>query len=122
MLQNSLHFGAKRRLFWCKTQAVLVLNARRFGAKCKVKCCKTQDGMHKNTHRRGRQNPFEPLTKGLKRGKTDIKSGVLAAKSRNLGLRKRRIGKQLERLNGAKCRQFSQKKTKGGARKAAISC
>ena len=73
MLQNALHFGAKRRLFWCKTQAVLVLNARRFGAKCKVKCCKTQGGTHKNTHRGGRQNPFEPLTKWLKRGKTYIK-------------------------------------------------
>ncbi len=73
MLQNALHFGVKRRLFCYKMQAILVQNASRFGAKCKAKCCKTQGGTHKNTHRRGRQNPFEPLTKGLKRGKTYIK-------------------------------------------------
>jgi len=39
MLQNALHFGAKRRLFWCKTQAILVQNAGRFSAKCKAFWC-----------------------------------------------------------------------------------
>ena len=35
MLLNALHFGAKRKVFWCKTQGVLVLNARRNAAKRK---------------------------------------------------------------------------------------
>jgi len=39
MPQNTVHFGAKRKLFWCKTQGVLVLNARYFAAKCSAICC-----------------------------------------------------------------------------------
>ena len=37
MLQNALHFGAKRKPFWCKTRGILVLNARQNAAKCKAK-------------------------------------------------------------------------------------
>ena len=73
MLQNALHFGAKRKPFWCKTQAILVQNTRHFGAKRKAKRCKTQGETHKNTHQSDRQNPFEPLKTGLKRGETYIK-------------------------------------------------
>ena len=36
MVQNAVHFGAKRSAFWCKTACVLVLNAVRFGAKRKA--------------------------------------------------------------------------------------
>ncbi len=73
MLQNALQYAAKRTAFWCKTQAILVQNARHFGAKCKAKCYKTQGETHKNTHQSDRQNPFEPSKTGLKRGKTYIK-------------------------------------------------
>jgi hypothetical protein len=37
MLQNALHFGAKRKPFWCKTRGILVLNARQNAAKRKAK-------------------------------------------------------------------------------------
>ena len=37
MLQNALHFGAKRKLFWCKTRGILVINARQNAAKRKAK-------------------------------------------------------------------------------------
>jgi hypothetical protein len=56
-------------------------NALHFGAKRKVKCGKMGDEKHKNTHQGDRQDLFEPLKIGLKRGKTYIKSGVFVAKS-----------------------------------------
>ena len=49
MMQNTLQYGAKRSAFWCKTQCVLVLNARRFGAKCCAKWCKMRGEKHNNT-------------------------------------------------------------------------
>ena len=33
---NAVYFGAKRSAFWCKTQGILVLNARQNAAKCKT--------------------------------------------------------------------------------------
>ncbi len=39
MVQNAVHFGAKRSAIWYKTQCILVLNAVRFGAKRKAECC-----------------------------------------------------------------------------------
>ena len=36
---NALRFGAKRIAIWCKTQCVLMLNARQNGAKCGAICC-----------------------------------------------------------------------------------
>ena len=44
---NAMRFGAKRKVFWCKTQGVLVLNAVHFGAKHKAKCCKMRGERHK---------------------------------------------------------------------------
>jgi len=44
---NEVHFGAKRKPFWCKTQGVLVLNASRFDAKRQIKCRQTQNKKHK---------------------------------------------------------------------------
>ena len=35
-------FAAKRTAFWYKIHCVLLLNTLRFGAKCKVKWCKMQ--------------------------------------------------------------------------------
>ena len=40
MVQNALHFASKRSLFWCKTQAILHLNAAYFAAKRKAKSIK----------------------------------------------------------------------------------
>ncbi len=34
MVLNAVHFGAKRSVFWCKTQGKMVLNAVQNGAKC----------------------------------------------------------------------------------------
>ena len=39
-----------------------------------------------------------------RKGKIAVKSGVLGAKSRYLGLKKYELATKLERLNGAKCR------------------
>ena len=36
MPQNTVHFGAKRKAFWCYMQGVLPLNAVRFAAKCET--------------------------------------------------------------------------------------
>jgi len=47
LVLNEVHFGAKRKPFWCKTQGVLVLNASRFDAKRQTKCCQTQNKKHK---------------------------------------------------------------------------
>ena len=40
MVQNTLHFASKRSLFWCKTQAILHLNAAYFAVKRKAKSIK----------------------------------------------------------------------------------
>ena len=37
MLLNAMQYAAKCSAFWCKTQGVLMLNARRNGAKCAAK-------------------------------------------------------------------------------------
>ena len=37
MVQNAVHFGAKRSAFWCKTQGKMVLNAVQNGAKRSAK-------------------------------------------------------------------------------------
>ena len=34
---NAVRFGAKRKVKWCKTQCVLMLNAVQNGAKCETK-------------------------------------------------------------------------------------
>jgi len=36
---NTVRFDAKRKVFWCKTQCILVLNAVHFGAKRKAFWC-----------------------------------------------------------------------------------
>ena len=36
LVLNAMRFGAKRSVFWCKTQCDLVLNAVRFATKCKA--------------------------------------------------------------------------------------
>ena len=37
MVQNAVHFGAKQRAFWCKTQGKMVQNAVQNAAKHKAK-------------------------------------------------------------------------------------
>jgi len=37
--QDTVQYAAKHSAFWCKTQGVLVLNARYFAAKCSAICC-----------------------------------------------------------------------------------
>ena len=66
-----------------------------------------RDEKHKNTLQWYKQNPCEPLKTWLKRAKWSLKSGFLGAKSGKLGLKKIRVGKQLERQNGAKCRFYA---------------
>ncbi len=34
MVLNAVHFGAKRSVFWCKTQGKMMLNAVQNGAIC----------------------------------------------------------------------------------------
>jgi len=34
MVQNAVHFGAKRSAFWCKMEGILVQNAVQNAAKC----------------------------------------------------------------------------------------
>lgn len=88
----------------------MVLNAAQNGAKC-------EDDKHKNTHQRDIPSLFEPLKTWLKRAKQSPKSEVLGAKSRLLGLKNYEMTTKLERLNGAKCRQHTEKQTKEKARK-----
>ena len=52
------------------------------------------------------------------KAKCPLKSGFLVLKCRFLGPKKLRAGHQLERQNGAKCRENTQKRTKTSARKA----
>ena len=66
-----------------------------------------QDEKHKYSLQWFIQNRFEPLKHGSKGAKQPLKSGVLVAKCRQLGVKKSRVGKQLERQNGAKRKLFS---------------
>ena len=54
------------------------------------------------------------------RAKWPLKSGVLGAKSRKLGEQNNGMATKIERRNGAKCRGYTQKRTKTGVRKAEI--
>ena len=45
---NAVHFGAKRKVKWCKTQCKMVQNAVQNGAKRSAKWCKTQGKKHKH--------------------------------------------------------------------------
>jgi len=56
-----------------------------------------------------RQKLFKPLKTWPKRAKYPPKSGVLGAKSREMGLKKCELATKLEMLFGAKCRQHSRK-------------
>ena len=38
LVLNAVHFGAKRSVFWCKTQGKMVLNAVQNGGKCESMC------------------------------------------------------------------------------------
>jgi hypothetical protein len=71
---NAVHFGAKRKPFWCKTQCILVQNAVQNGAECEVKSI--------NIHCKWyRQNHTKPLKSGLRGAKHPLKSEVLGVKS-----------------------------------------
>ena len=69
---------------------------------------KREGDKHKNTHQRDKPSPFEPLKTWLKRAKHSPKSEVLGAKSRKMGLKKYETTTKLERLNGAKCRIYTE--------------
>ena len=71
-----------------------------------------QDKKHKYSLQCYIQNRFEPLKHGSKGAKQPLKSGILVAKCRKLGVKKLRIDKQLERQNGAKCRLFLKNRQK----------
>ena len=75
----------------------MVLNAVHFGAKRKVKCGKMGDEKHKNTHQGDRQDLFEPLKIGLKRGKTAIKKRDFRGEKRVIGLENFESSTKLER-------------------------
>ena len=45
---NAVHFGAKRKVKWGKTQCKMVQNAVQNGAKRSAKWCKTQGKKHKH--------------------------------------------------------------------------
>ena len=81
-----------------------MLNAAHFGAKRKVKCCKMRSDKHKYSLKWYRQKLFKPLKTWPKRAKHPPKSGVLGAKSREMGLKNYEFATNLERQNGAKCR------------------
>ena len=53
--------------------------------------------MYKYPHLRDKQNLFEALKEGSKGAKWSLKSGILGAKSRNLGLKNYGPGTKLER-------------------------
>ena len=86
-----------------------MLNAAHFGAKRKVKCCKMRGDKHKYSLKRYRQKLLKPLKAWPKRAKHPSKSGVLGAKSGEMGLKKCELATKLEMLFGAKCRQHSRK-------------
>ena len=81
-------------------QCVLVLNAVQNGAKRKT-------NRHKNTLQWYKYNPFEPLKTWLRRAKHPLKSGILGAKSGDLGMKNYEPATKLERQNDAKCRQHA---------------
>ena len=64
---------------------------------------------HKNTPQWHKQNLLGPLKTWPKRAKHPSKSGVLGAKSGEMGLKKCELATKLEMLFGAKCRQHSRK-------------
>ena len=102
---NAMRFAAKREVKWCKTQYNVPINARQ---------------KHKYPRQWYKYNLLEPLDTWLKMAKCTLKSGVLGAKSSNLGQAKARIGSKLERQNGAKCRWHAQNWTKKGTRQTQI--
>jgi len=77
-------------------QGKMVLNAVQNAAKCKAKSINIHCKWYKQT-------PFGPLKTWLKRAKYPLKSGILGAKCRFLGVKKQRAWHQIERQNGAKC-------------------
>ena len=56
----AMRFAAKRKVFWCKTQGVLVQNARYFAAKRSAKCGEMQGEKHKYPLQWYKQNHVEP--------------------------------------------------------------
>jgi len=70
-----------------------------------------QDEKHKNTLQWYKQNLLEPLKTWLKGAKCTLKSGVLVVKTAFLEPLKKRKDNQIERQNGAKCKQGPQKRT-----------
>ena len=60
---------------------------------------------HKNTLKWHKQNLFDPLKYGSNGAKHTLKSGVLGAKSGDLGMKNYESATKLERQNGAKCRR-----------------
>ena len=77
-----------------------------------------QDKKHKNTLQWYKQNLLETLKAWLKGAKCTLKSGVLVVKTSFLEPLKKRKGNQIERQNGAKCKQNHQKWTGKEWRKA----
>ena len=73
---------------------------------------------HKNTLQWYKQNLLETLKTWLKGAKCTLKSGVLVVKTAFLEPLKKRKGNQIERQNGAKCKQNHQKWTEKEWRKA----
>ena len=63
-----------------------------------------QDEKHKNTLQWYKQNLLEPLKTWLKGAKCTLKSGVLVVKTAFLEPLKKRKDNQIERQNGAKCK------------------
>ena len=57
---------------------------------------------HKNTLKCYKQDLFEPLKYGSNGAKHTLKSGVLGAKSGDLGIKNYEPATKLERQNGAK--------------------
>ena len=78
----------------------MVQNGVQNGAKCKSESIK-------NTPQWYNHNLFFPLKTWFKRAKHPLKSGILGAKCRFLGVQKQRTKRKLERQNGAKCRLFA---------------
>ena len=62
---------------------------------------------HKNTLKWHKQNLFDPLKYGSNGAKHTLKSGVLGAKSGDLGMKNYEPATKLERQNDAKCRQHA---------------
>ena len=60
---NAVHFAAKRKVKWCKTQCKMVLNAVQNGAKCKMKSI--------NIHSNCINNPLSSHEKHGKKGQNN---------------------------------------------------